>query len=357
MMTSFLFDSFSSKISSNKTSLVVFGTESFTDPLDGNLSKLSSSINYMYITPKNSKKLQENLKIKSLPAIRLYYGDLELFSEFSFPFKQIKNINAEFEIAEFLKRKLRNSILSETTQKTKLYQSMIRSLKMSKGFLIFIFDSRLPFCDVQIYSKFSKLNPKTYPELGTSEIKTYKRKSQKMFITLSRILSPLPSYFIRNHTNLQSHLPPSFDGVDLSSSFLQKSPHQETYAQFISDQFQSINIEDASIETPLKLCQGLFYFKNSVNSLHPISLLDVLLQPDDMVSPIIRVRDEIKKINNDILPRFPYANYNNLFQQTRPQFLFVNMDFINSMMNSNTRASLENNIKSLSKQNISKYIS
>jgi hypothetical protein len=309
----------------------------------------------MYISPKNSEKLQEKLYIKSLPAVRLYYGDLKLFSEFSFPFKQIKKINAEYEVADFLQRKLRRSIISETTQKQKLYKSLAKSHQIDQGVLVFILDSSLPVCDFELNSFFFQNDPESYKSISKEDKKKYIIAAQNVFITLSRILSPMPSYFIRNHSNFLSNLGTAFQGVDISSSFLQSSK-KEVYSIYISQMFKSIEIENSSIAKPLTLCQGMYYFNHSMKSLHPISLYDLIGNPEDLISPIIRIKNKLQSSRKNVLHRYPYVNYKALFQNASPKFLFVNMDFVNSMMSPNTKSSLENTIKSLSNQNISNHL-
>lgn len=335
--------------------LAVFGTASFDDPLKDKLDQLSSSIHYVYISPKNAKRLEKRLQIKSLPAIRIYFGDLELYSNFNFPFEHMEKINAEFEVADFLIRTLKRSIISETTQPEHLYKAMRRSFKMNPGFLAFIMDSKLPFCDLQQYARFASNLERPLPALSVQSKKEFVKKIQQVYITVSRIMSPLPSFFIRNHLKFAGELGNSFAGVDLSASFLQASSFKPNYSSFISKKMRALDFSDLDEINSLELCQGMFLFDNKTKALHPISLFDLIESPEDIISPSVRIKNRLKDHLARSVPKFPYTSYLGIFQNPSNRFLFVNYDFMNQMMKKPVQQSLEKKFKNLAKTGISNF--
>lgn len=352
-MNHLIFDSFADQIKNNKIVLAVFGTDSFDDPLKDKLGNLSSSIHYVFISPKNAKRLEKRLAIKSLPAIRIYFGDLELFSNFNLPIKHMKKINPEFEVADFLIRILKKSIISETTQQKQLYKAMRVAFKMNPGFLVFILDSKLPFCDLRSYSRFMSNSQEPLPPLSVQSKKRFVKNIQQVYITVSRVMSPLPSFFIRNHLQFVGELGQAFSGVDLSASFLQSSPFKSHYHEQVSNQMRSLDFSNLETINSLDLCQGLFLFHNKTKAFHPISLFDLIISPEDLISSSLRVKNLLKNHLSRAIPRFPYSDYRGLFHNPSDQFLFVNQDFMSQMMQKPVQQSLEQKFKKLAKTNIS----
>ena len=352
MMEQLTFDSFSREIQGRELSLVVFGSESLADPLKPHPGLLSDRINYMYVSPERSERLQTRLALEALPAIRLFYGHVDLFSELKFPFQQVHKMDVAFEITEFLKRKLRKSILSETKAKTRVYESMRRTFKSGRGFLFMVFDSRLEVADFRKYSDWTK-GSSDFPPLSSELQRQYLWAVQKVYITLSRVLSPLPSFFIQDSGFFRSQLGPCFRGIDLSSSSIKQSKLATLFSKHTSHYFKNLDFSNSSEASPLEMERGLFYFDVRTKSAHPISVLELLEDPSDLVTPTLRISKMLRDHSSQQISNFLFADYKPLFQLPSNRFLFVNADFLDIMMQPPTKKYILDKAARLQDQGIS----
>jgi hypothetical protein len=353
MIDQLTYDNFANEIKQHKLTLVIFSTKSFPDPQREHPKMVPESINYLYISPDQTHRLESRLNLKKLPAIRLYYKDPELFSELNFPFKHIQKMNVPFEISDFLKRKLRKSIVSESINQKEAYLKLKRYLSLKKGFLTLIMDSKLDFCDFQKYRLF--INENLVDDGFGKDVKAkYIKNIQKVYITLSRIMSPVPSFFIRNSDRFLAEIGNAFDGIDLSSQFFKNSKYEAKLNLETSKYFRNLTFENIDMPSSVNICQGVFFYDFKTKALHPISVFDLFEDINDIVSPIKRISKILKEKLSNAIPEFPYVDYKALFQLESKNFLFVNTDFMNIMMQDSTKKYINNKLSKLSNEGTSK---
>ena len=143
--------SFNLKLKTSAITLVVFGSKTFPDYLTSKKDLLPKKIKYIFFPHQkfsSNNKLQETLKIKKLPCMRLYYGHSDLFSEFSLTMETLNRQSFLFEVGDFIQRRINQSFFSFGKDQKRAKQMLEYIRNRKKGFLFLNLQKDQSFCDV-----------------------------------------------------------------------------------------------------------------------------------------------------------------------------------------------------------------
>lgn len=288
------------KIQKSKYSIVIFANEFLVDHFKESSKSLPKIIQYIFLSEKNSKKLQTLLDLPKLPLMRLYYQDIDFYSDFTLNLEKLNKENTIFEINDFIKRKISRSFFNIKNSDSNSLSYLNYAKINKKGILFLLDDPSLKYC----YD----------PELLDN--KSYSFYIQKIFMKTALVQSPEMSFY--------------FSSFEIFQNKIVNTSHSE-YLYNESSEF----------------CNS-FYFLNTVtNKLIRISLENLVNVDMDKTKSIKQLLKLLNNLREGTIQDFNFENEESFMKTPSDHILLVNKDFIKNFTNPETEKLIMNNLKKI----------